>query len=202
MSIMQERLQQFNERQRMNAQNQILRGLFDPTSKELVGPRQMSLLSDKPTSMTQTAMNFLRNPAAMRSLGVIPGLGLLAGGLTAGSALINAFQDDDIQAAESEIGWVARSLDPTARLAGETSATGKHSETGKFIVFPTHRTRNGNFVKLDQSVAKKESEKLGDFIEFDTQEEANSFVSKLKNEVSERQRMFTTDSFVSKSLER
>ena len=194
MATMQEQMQIFNERQRIDAQNQQMRNLmnFGGSQKPqgFVGPRQMSLLDDRP--MYQTAINFLRNPAAMRSLGVVPGLGLLAGGLTAGSALINAFQDDDIQAAESEIGWVARSLDPTINLTGNTSATGKHSETGKFIVFPTYRTRNGNFVKLNESTAKSRSEKLNDFIEFDSKEEADQFVNKLKNEVTERQKLFNT----------
>lgn len=174
----------------------ISEGLFGGTPTTQIGQRSSPIPSKEMVKFNPLSMNniinTIKNPAAIRSLGVVPGLGLLAGGLTAGSALINAFQDDDIQAAESEIGWVARSLDPTINLTGNTSATGKHSGTGKFIVFPTYRTRNGNFVKLDESAAKSRSEKLNDFIEFDSKEEADQFVNKLKNEVTERQKLFNT----------
>ncbi len=155
-----------------------------------VNPGNYSLLEDRPLS--QRIMNTLRAgvPGALKTMRVVPGLGLLAtGGLIANALL----QDDDLEVAEKNIGWVARALDPTTITTQDNetirSATSQHSDTGKWIVYPTIRSVDGKLVKLDDVTAKRRTEELGDFVEFDSEQEATEFSKNLSNEIGNRRRV-------------
>jgi len=147
---------------------------------------------DRDRPMTQRFLNTVRGglPAALKTARVVPGLGLLAtGGLIANALL----QDDSIEVAERNFGWVARALDPTTITTQDNetvrSATSQHSKTGDWIVYPTIRSVDGKLVKLDDGLAKRRAEELGDFITFDDLEEAEEFSKNLSNKIGEKRRM-------------
>jgi hypothetical protein len=144
---------------------------------------------DRMTGIRNTLAN-IRIPAALRTAGLVPGLGILAtGGLIANALL----QDDSIEVAERNFGWVARALDPTTITTQDNetvrSATSQHSKTGNWIVYPTIRSVDGKLVKLDDALAKRRAEELGDFITFDDLEEAEEFSKNLSNKIGEKRRM-------------
>ena len=144
---------------------------------------------DRMTGIRNTLAN-IRIPAALRTAGLVPGLGVLAtGGLIANALL----QDDSIEVAERNFGLVARALDPTTITTQDNetvrSATSQHSKTGDWIVYPTIRSVDGKLVKLDDGLAKRRAEELGDFITFDDLEEAEEFSKNLSNKIGEKRRM-------------
>ena len=201
MATMQEMLQADRERQIRNVQNQQMRNLMNVgggQTKSFVGPpvKNYSLLSERPMSMYQKAANFIRNPAALRTMGVVPGLGLLAAGGMLASSAFDALTEDDrtmaelVHTAESNYGWARRALNPRSPTTenNETikSAHDKHSETGEWIVYPTIRSKNGRLVQLTPGEAKGEAEKLGDFITFDSEVKALEFSKGLSEEIGRR----------------
>ena len=198
MATMQEQMQNYRNQQNINAQNKQMRNIMNiggsKNPQGFVGPRQMSLLDDRP--MYQKAINFMRNPAALRTMGVVPGLGLLATGGMLASAAYDSFTEDDrtmaelVNTAEVNYGWAKRALNtntPTTEN-NETirSSHDKHSETGEWIVYPTIRSIGGRLVTLTPDEAKAQAEKLGDFISFDSEVKALEFSKGLSEEVGRR----------------
>ena len=72
--------------------------------------------------------------------------------------------------------WIKGALDPSTPTteAMETVRTGSSEYKGKEILFPTIRLIDGKLVKLGDKAMDVAIEK-GDFIEFDTPEEARIF---------------------------
>ena len=76
--------------------------------------------------------------------------------------------------------WIKRALDPSTPTtkAMETVRTGSSEYKGKEILFPTIRLIDGKLVNLGKKAMDVAIEK-GDFIEFDTPEEAEIFSKNL-----------------------
>ena len=76
--------------------------------------------------------------------------------------------------------WIKRALDPSTPTteAMETVRTGSSEYKGKEILFPTIRMIDGKLVDLGEKAMDVAIEK-GDFIEFNTPEEAEIFSKNL-----------------------
>ena len=136
------------------------------TNQGVVGPRQMSLLSDRP--MSQTAMNFLRKigPYARSATPY----GLLGAVALSAMGSDEPVSDETLQGyiaeAEQNTSWAKRALDPNTPMTEDNetvrTAHAKHSKGDYFIVYPTIRQINGKLTKLSDKVAKSKAEELGD----------------------------------------
>ena len=78
--------------------------------------------------------------------------------------------------------WIKRALDPSTPTteAMETVKTGSGEYQGKEILFPTIRMINGKLINLGEKAMDYAIEK-GDFITFNTPQEANAFSIGLSN---------------------
>lgn len=138
----------------------------------------------------------LNSPTTLRAMGLIPGLGVGAGLLGAGSLAYSLLANDDspegntankiLEARETKP-WVDRALNPYTKTTdnNETVRTAhdKHSKTGKFIVYPTIRNVNGELIKYTNEEAKRIAEKRGDFISFNNEKSALNFSMELSNAI-------------------
>tara|TARA_R100000458_G_C8260353_1_gene235925 strand:- start:338 stop:1108 length:771 start_codon:yes stop_codon:yes gene_type:complete len=159
-----------------------------------VGPRQMSLLSDRP--MSQTAMNFLRKigPYARSATPY----GLLGAVALSAMGSDEPVSDETLQGyiaeAEQNTSWARRALDPTTPMTEDNetvrTAHAKHSKGDYFIVYPTIRQINGKLTKLSDKVAKSKAEELGDFVTFNNENDALRFSQMFSTEVGRRRNMF------------
>jgi len=202
MGIMEDKAAQYAEARRIAAQNEQMKSIMNmgggKNPQGPVGPRNMSLISDRPAY--QKALNYakglLKSPTTLRAMGLAPGLGLLGVGLTAASAVSGLFDAPDIpleekiNAAEQNLGWAKRALNPysDATEGNETirSMHGKHSETGEWIVFPSIRSVGGKLTQLSEDEALKQAEKLEDFVTFGNEEKALEFSVGLSEEIGRR----------------
>ena len=146
-------------------------------------------------------MNTIKNPAALRTLGLIPGLGVGAGLLGAGSLAYSLMTGDSGEPISNEAlalkmreasdySWGKRALDPTTQTTVNNesvrTAHDKHSKTGKWIVYPTIRSVNGKLKELGNEAAKKQAEELNDFIKFDKEEDALAFSQYFSSQIGIR----------------
>ena len=78
--------------------------------------------------------------------------------------------------------WIKRALNPSTPTteAMETVKTGSGEYQGKEILFPTIRMINGKLINLGEKAMDYAIEK-GDFITFNTPQEANAFSIGLSN---------------------
>tara|TARA_R100001015_G_C4419289_1_gene20501 strand:- start:95 stop:406 length:312 start_codon:yes stop_codon:yes gene_type:complete len=78
--------------------------------------------------------------------------------------------------------WIKRALDPSTPTteAMETVKTGSGEYQGKEILFPTIRMINGKLINLGEKAMDYAIEK-GDFITFNTPQEADAFSIGLSN---------------------
>ena len=78
--------------------------------------------------------------------------------------------------------WIKRALDPSTPTteAIETVKTGSGEYQGKEILFPTIRMINGKLINLGEKAMDYAIEK-GDFITFNTPQEADAFSIGLSN---------------------
>ena len=78
--------------------------------------------------------------------------------------------------------WIKRALDPSTPTteAMETVKTGSGKYQGKEILFPTIRMINGKLINLGEKAMDYAIEK-GDFITFNTPQEADAFSIGLSN---------------------
>ena len=78
--------------------------------------------------------------------------------------------------------WIKRALDPSTPTteAMETVKTESREYQGKEILFPTIRMINGKLINLGEKAMDYAIEK-GDFITFNTPQEANAFSIGLSN---------------------
>ena len=174
-------------------------GIVQPATTN-VGLRSMpvpgrGMVKYNPYSMNNI-LNIIKNPAALRTMGLIPGLGVGAGLLGAGSLAYSLLSDDDkeiniekeIYSARENKPWVARALNPNTPTTenNETvrTAHGKHSKTGKWIVYPTIRSVSGELVTLSDAKAKEMAETRGDFVSMPNEKSALEFSKGLSNTIN------------------
>lgn len=94
--------------------------------------------------------------------------------------------------------WILRALaedSPTTEM-NESIRSGSGHFGGKEILFPTIRFKNGRLEKLDNEIfgpsgfteAMEEALRQGDFLTFDTPENATAFSKSLSNELGRKKR--------------
>jgi len=160
-----------------------------PGASTGVTPGGYSLLKDKPLSAK--ALSYLKklSPYA-RSLGPY---GLLAtAGLGAYSMLADEPLTDEglnlkIQEA-AQYSWGKRALDPSTPTTenNETVRTAhdKHSKRDTWIVYPTIRSVDGKLKKFGHKEAKVKAESIGDYISFNSEEDALRFSQTFSSAIS------------------
>ena len=154
-----------------------------------VTPGGYSLLNDKPLSAKALSHLKKLSPYA-RSLGpygLLATLGLGAYSMVGDEPLTDEGLNLKIQEA-AQYSWGKRALDPSTPTTenNETVRTAhdKHSKRDTWIVYPTIRSVDGKLKKFGHKEAKVKAESIGDYISFNSEEDALRFSQTFSSAIS------------------